>query len=148
MKSSENILFSSLMNVLFRKDLDLASEASEAWQKHQRYIHRISLFWSLFSGDDIQLWQSQWGWWFCRNLISWFSPILCFGWNFDVDIRHLRIATDCFWKFTDLPSSSILKEVITGKQCHLNSNSIGLNCHASQMSHDISYFQHLPEQRL
>ena len=43
------------MNVLFRKDLDLASEASEAWQKHQRYIHRISLFWSLFSGNDIQL---------------------------------------------------------------------------------------------
>ena len=35
------------------------------------------------------------------------SLILCFGRNFDVDIRDLRISTDCFWKFSDLPSSSI-----------------------------------------
>ena len=36
LKSSENILFSSLMNVLFRKDLDLASEASEAKAKRSK----------------------------------------------------------------------------------------------------------------
>ena len=107
-------------------------------QKHQRYYHRINLSWSLFSGDDVWLWQNQWGWWFCRNLISWFPPILCFGRNFDVDIRHLCITTDCFWKF-------IIN--LARKQCHLNSVFIGLNCHASQMSRDISYFPHLPSDR-
>ena len=57
------------------------------------------------NGDDVY-----------SDLISLFSPFLCFDRNFYVDVGHLGIAVaHCFWKFNDLHLASSLQEAFISR---------------------------------